>query len=193
MIDFKGKSDKELVKLSLLDSDNFLFLMEKYKEPLKRYIWRISAVTKEEAEDILQEVFIKVYRNLYDYDGEFSFSSWIYRITHNETISCIRKMKVRPQLISVEDDEVGAFVQMLPGDADVENEVKLKELSKIVRRMLANLSEKYRTVLILRYLEDKSYEEISDILQKSIGTVSTLINRAKKQFKDMAIVNKSLL
>ena len=74
MIDFKGKSDKELVKLSLLDSDNFLFLMEKYKEPLKRYIWRISAVTKEEAEDILQEVFIKVYRNLYDYNGEFSFS-----------------------------------------------------------------------------------------------------------------------
>lgn len=193
MIDFKGKSDKELVKLSLLDSDNFLFLMEKYKEPLKRYIWRISSVTKEEAEDILQEVFIKVYRNLYDYNGEFSFSSWIYRITHNETISCIRKMKVRPQLISVDDDEVGAFVQMLPGDADIENEVKLKELSKIVRRMLANLPEKYRTVLILRYLEDKSYEEISDILQKSIGTVSTLINRAKKQFKDMAIGNKSLL
>ncbi|EFK95475.1 RNA polymerase sigma factor sigW (Sigma-W factor) [sediment metagenome] len=87
MIDCKQYSDLDIVKLILSgDIDAYYCLVEMYKDKLLRYIMRITQIYEEEAENILQEVFIKAYKNLYSYDHSFSFSSWIYRITHNMVI-----------------------------------------------------------------------------------------------------------
>ena len=77
-------SDLQLVKLSLKDHQNFRYLVERYEPLLLRYMRRIANVSKEEAEDLLQEIFIKVYKNLNGFDQKLKFSSWIYRIAHNE-------------------------------------------------------------------------------------------------------------
>ncbi|MBL4694829.1 sigma-70 family RNA polymerase sigma factor [Candidatus Gracilibacteria bacterium] len=176
-----SKSDQEIVKLSLEDSDNFLELMNRYEAPLLRYIHRLCRVSEHDAEDILQETFISTYQNLNNYDPQLKFSSWIYRITHNKAISHYRKNK-NPS-ISLDDNEV--LYKKLKSDLDLPTETEQKMEKERIGKILDTLSPKYRDVLVLKFLEDKDYTEISDILKIPMGTVATQINRAKKQLKKL--------
>jgi len=178
------KSDEELVALALKDQDFFACLMERYEPKLTRYIRRISAATQEDAEDLLQEIFVKVYRNLNDFDQSLKFSSWIYRIAHNQVVSQWRKTKTRPQVLKFEADD--DFLKYISTDEDLAADTERRFTGEEVRETINNLDEKYKEVLILKYLEGKDYMEISDILRRPLGTVATLINRAKKQFAKIA-------
>ena len=181
--DWEQKTDIELVELALRDQGYFLHLIRRYERPLTRYIRRISNSSHEDAEDILQEVFIKIYKNLNDFDTNLKFSSWIYRITHNQVISNYRKDKVRPHGSSVElDDELA---NKLASNLDIEREVNIKLLREDINKVINRLEIKYREALVLRYLEEKDYNEISDILKKPIGTVASLVNRGKQKFRDV--------
>ncbi len=175
------KTDEELVALTLQNQDFFSCIVERYEPKLLRYIRRISAATREDAEDLLQEIFVKVYRNLNDFDQSLKFSSWIYRIAHNQVISSWRKTAARPQVLKFEADE--DFLKFVAGDEDLARSVERRFTAEEVRRIINQLDEKYREVLVLKFLEGKDYKEISDILQKPLGTIATLINRAKKQFR----------
>lgn len=184
MRDVKSKLDAEIVKLTLKDDGFFEILAERYERKLFRYIFRISGLCKETIEDLLQDIFIKVYQNLNDYDDQFSFSSWIYRIAHNVTVSHLRSGKKNMKLLSIVDEDFAKnFVEFLPDDTDLPKDFDRKNLSKKVHKALMKLPDKYREVLVLFYLEDKSYKEISDILERSINSISVLINRAKLKLK----------
>lgn len=184
-----GKTDEELVVLTLKDKENYRYLMERYEEKLKRYIVRISGVRKEDAEDILQESFIKAYQNINDFDFDYKFSSWIYRIVHNETFSHLRKRKTRPKVIDSEFSSI--IIDSLRDDLNIEKEMDRRYLTKHLSEIMSELDEKYRTVLTLKYLEDKDYREMSDILKKPMGTVATLLKRAKERLKEKIIKNQS--
>jgi len=174
-------SDKELVKLSLADQSNFLYLVNRYKGPLLGYIRRLTNVSLEDAEDTLQEIFIKVYLNLNGFNDDLKFSSWIYRIAHNQVISNHRKLKARPEgyKVNIED----SVARHLVADIDIEDKVDLKLLRDNIFQILDELDEKYREVLVLKFLEEKNYKEISDIIKKPPGTVASTISKAKKEFK----------
>ena len=177
----QDKTDEELAALSLTDQDYFLCLIKRYETKLLYYIKRITNVSHEDAEDILQETFIKVYLNLNGFDASLKFSSWIYRIAHNEVIDNFRKNKSNRGNINLNGDE--NFIKNLSSDLNLNKELDLKILKTAVRNVLDAMDIKYREVLILKFLEEKDYKEISDILARPMGTVATLINRAKKQFK----------
>ncbi len=176
-----SKTDEELVKMALNNQDSFLYLVERYEKKLLSYIIRISGFSKEDAEDVLQEVFIKVYVNLNSFDDDLKFSSWIYRITHNEVINNYRKKKVRPQSVMDLDDE---FLNNLASDLKTDGHIDQRYLKENVAKVIENLDPKYKEILVLRFWEDKDYSEISDILKKPMGTVATLISRAKKKFQE---------
>ncbi len=184
MVDMKKKSDTEIVKLCLKNDEAFEVLVERYEKKLLRYVMRISSFDFAMAEDVTQDVFVNVYRNLNGYDDEFSFSSWIYRIAHNVTVSYARKMKVRPQVVSVDNESGAEYIDLLPDGVDMAQDLDRKVLQKKVRGALMELPAKYRDVLVLRFLEGKSYSEISDILKRSVNSVSVLINRGKAKLKD---------
>ena len=181
--DCLDKKDTELVKLSLKNSDYFLCIVRKYETPLMRYIRRITNVSLEDAEDLLQETFIKVYTNLNGFDTSLKFSSWIYRIAHNEVISNFRKLKVRPEKINSEIN--GNVLKKIESDLNIEKEIDQKILKEKLNQIINQLDIKYKEVIILKYLENKNYEEISDIIKKPTNTVGTLINRAKKQLNNI--------
>ncbi|KKT94356.1 MAG: RNA polymerase sigma-70 factor, ECF subfamily, partial [Parcubacteria group bacterium GW2011_GWC1_45_14] len=136
-----------------------------------RYIMRISASTREDGEDILQDVFVSAYKNLNGFDPDLKFSSWIYRITHNKVISHYRKTTARPKTVTYEGDN--DLLNILEGESDLVADLEKKYTSGEVMDILSEMDERYREVL-----------EISDILEKPMGTVATLISRAKKQFRE---------
>jgi RNA polymerase sigma-70 factor, ECF subfamily len=176
------KSDEEIVLMALENQADFLYIIKRYKEKLFRYVLRISNLDPEEAEDILQEVFMKVYQNLNDFDHSLKFSSWIYRITHNQVISNHRKIKARPEKAVFDlDDEI---IKNIAAEFNLVKDFDDKILEANISKVLNNLNIKYREVLILKFLEEKSYLEIADIIKKPVGTVGSLINRAKKEFRE---------
>ncbi len=174
-------SDEELVRRTLSDRDEFLHLVERYKARLLSYIRRLTSANQEDAEDILQEVFIKAYLNLNGFKPDLKFSSWIYRITHNQVISQHRKLKARPEgyLTTLED---GA-VRVLMTETDVVSEFDVEMTKGKVAAALVKLPEKYREIIILRFFEDRDYQEISDIMKKPLGTVASLLSKAKQALK----------
>jgi RNA polymerase sigma-70 factor (ECF subfamily) len=176
----EGRTDEELVSLSLKDQEFFYCLLSRFEDKLLRYLFRTFSFSREDAEDVLQESFLKIYKNLNEFDNSFKFSSWAYRIVHNEAVSFLRKAKTKSGQNSYLSDEE---FEKISSDINLEKEVDRKYSKEKIGLILKNLEEKYREVLVLKFLEDKSYEEISDIVKKPVGTVATLINRAKKQFK----------
>lgn len=172
--------DITLVANALKDVNCFSELVERYQKRLFYYIMKITNVRTEDAEDILQEVFLKVYRNLNDFDGRVKFSSWIYRITRNHVISEHRKREVRGQNNFVPIDEI--LLNTLASELSTNTSIDIEYLNKNIHKILDNIDQKYSEVLILKFFEEKSYQEISDIIKKPMGTIATLINRAKKRF-----------
>ena len=168
-------SDQELVKLSLESPYNFAHLMERYQAKLERYLRKISNLSQESIEDLLQEIFIKVYKNLNNYDNDLSFSSWIYRISHNHMIDHIRKEKKKLN-ISLDKNDLALF---LPSKENINKSLEDKDCWENVKKIIENLPDKYKDVLVLRFIEEKSYDEIMDILEKPKGSVATLIKRGK--------------
>ncbi len=185
---YENMPDEQLVRLSLENQDCFYYLIKRYEPKILRYIKRITNISKEESEDILQEIFVKVYRNLNGFNQKLKFSSWIYRIAHNEIINQYRKNKSYSSMISlnIEDDDVNNMAGLFRDSFDIQDNYISRENTEKVREALEELPDKYREILILRYFEDQSYDEISDILRKPAGTVATLINRAKSNFKKIA-------
>lgn len=180
-------SDEDLVKMSLKDKEMFGLLIERYEAKLLRYINRLGIRNPDDKLDVMQEIFIKVYRNLNGFDTSLSFSSWIYRIAHNEAISFYRKTSVRPEGHLVADsDEITTFLSSKEETADVSFDKTIN--SKLVNEAILKIDQKYQEVLVLRFFEHKEYDEISDILQIPIGSVGTLIHRGKKQLA--SVLNK---
>lgn len=185
-----GQKDEEIVKLVLQEPDFFGCLIDRYEKRLFRYIKRVALLGKEDVEDVLQNVFLKVYSNLNDFDTSLSFSSWIYRIAHNESISLLRKNKNAPVIINGEEDD--NFFDNIASDMDVREDLENADTSRAIRDTLQTMDQKYREILILRYLEQKDYNEISDILKISSGTVATHIHRAKTVLKKKLLATNNI-
>lgn len=169
-------SDEMVVK-NVCSSDQELYsvLVARYQEKLLRYVTYLIH-DEQKAKDVVQEAFIKAFINLKGFDTSKKFSSWIYRIAHNEAMNVVKKYQKEVRLpedfeIESEDDMEADFVQ--------------QEMGEEVRAYLSELPVIYAEPLMLRYLEDKTYDEISYILRIPVGTVGTRINRAKKIMKQI--------
>lgn len=181
---FTEFSDLDLVQISLENKDNFYFLMKRYEQRLTRYINRITTVNQDDKDDLLQNIFIKVYRNLNGFNQNLKFSSWIYRIAHNEIVNQYhKKSRSKLFLINISTDDLNNVALIIRDETDISEEFLSQEKVEHVKQVLAKLPLKYQEVLLLHYFEEKSYKEISDILKKPMGTIATLINRAKSKFE----------
>lgn len=172
----KNLSDEAVVEL-VRNEDQELYreIVKRYQAKLLRYA---AYLIRDEAKaaDVVQEAFIKAFINLKGFNLKKKFSSWIYRIVHNETINYLKKHKKE---ISLENNH------WLKSKEDVEADFNRKEARKMLYQSLKKLPLKYRSPLVLFYLEEKSYEEISDVLRIPVGTVGTRINRGKKMMRSI--------
>ncbi len=166
---------------ALRDRNGFTLIVRRYELPVSRYVRRLLGGSGQSAEDVLQDVFLKVYVNLNDYDQTRPFTPWIYRIAHNEAMSFLRKKRAERYVISGEEGML--ILDRVSDGFNIQEEIDRLRLENCVRSAIGNLEPRYRDALVLRYLEDKSYEEISEILELPMGTVATLINRGRKRLR----------
>jgi len=185
-------TDEDLLrKIQKWEKQLFEDLVNRYSQKMYRYLFYYFNFKESIAEDIVQSMFLKLWDKLHKYDNKQRFEPWMYRFAHNFTIDWIRKNK--------NDDRVRAFSTMLKNkddsswnnfedlfvldSVDISSEANQSVVSDIVKEVISKLDEKYRDVVLLYYFEQKSYDEISYILWKSVNGVGTLLSRAKKKLK----------
>lgn len=184
--EYQNKTDEELAQLVIADANALVVLIRRYESRLLSYIKRISGSSIEDAEDILQESFMDAYKHIANFDPSLKFSSWIYRIVHNRTISAYRKKKKEMGDMSIDADD-DAFKRIMAAGDDTSRLADQNLTAEMVKKIMKEMPERDRTVLILAYMEEKTYDEISDILRAPPGTVATWIRRAKQKFQKSAI------
>ncbi|MFZ4793300.1 MAG: RNA polymerase sigma factor [Blastocatellia bacterium] len=170
------------------DETAFQEIVRRYRNQITNYVYRMTS-DYDRAVDIAQETFVRVYMNIDRYQATFSFSTYIYRIAHNLAITELRQRKRRrliplPTFFSDKDSEeleveLPDQRQIMADDAMITEERRLA-----VTKAIASLPEKYRAALVLCDLEEKSYEEISEVLGLPTGTVKSRINRARNLLKE---------
>lgn len=191
---YRRKTDLEACKA--LDDNDLIVIVKtqnaaaygeiffRYQRKLLVYIYHLVG-NMEEAEDILQNVFSKTYKNLDNFDISRKFSSWIYRIAHNESVNCLKRKSKR---YTISWDEVLTSKDKLESasnDERPEEMMEHKEITKKIDSAIERLSPEYREILKMRYFKEYSYEDISKILKKPVNTVGTIINRAKKKLQEV--------
>jgi RNA polymerase sigma-70 factor, ECF subfamily len=159
----------------------FGLLIEQFKDKVFRLALSMLHDASQ-AEDLAQDVFVKIWKNLPGYHGGASLSTWIYVITRNTCLTELKKRALHPT-VSLHQPDMEHAAETFPAlqASDRESGVEMD-----VQAMLAELPQKYRQVITLFYLEQKAYEEVATMLSLPLGTVKTLIFRAKKELLRIA-------
>ena len=163
-------------------------LLARYERPVFSLIFRMVR-DRETAEDLSQETFIKVLNNIDRYSPDFKFSSWLFKIANNLTIDHLRRRRLNtisiegaPDAVTAESARATSIV-IASGDESPLAELESKELGVSIERAIAQLRPEYRACIMLRHVEDRSYEEIAEIVKLPLGTVKTYIHRARHELR----------
>jgi RNA polymerase sigma-70 factor (ECF subfamily) len=179
-------SDANLVSIAGHVEVVFSILIDRHEASMRRFVSRFFVQDADAVEDVLQETFIRMYRFINTYNPNASFRAWLYRIARNEVNRYLRKHKMNAPLSesSLSKGENQRALSM-----DIFEGVKIKNTTDSfdMTTLLNAMNEKYRIVLLLRYYEELSYEEIGDVLKVPAGTVATLVHRAKKELAQTAM------
>jgi RNA polymerase sigma-70 factor (ECF subfamily) len=180
-----GPPDSILIKRALGgDQAAYCRIMERYRGPIFSVVYRMVR-NRLQAEDLVQETFIKAFAALAHFNEEYAFSTWLYKIAINNCIDYFRKKKLATcsleHPITVKDGEIPR--EFADAAASPERTLLAKERARIIEEAIASLPENYRICIVLRHHEDRSYEEISQILHVPLGTVKARIFRAREMLK----------
>jgi len=180
------KKDMEQPKILVLDDDFSLIkrfidgeesifaeLVKRHKDKVRNIIY-LTLTNSDLVDDIAQEVFITIYKNLKNFRFESQFTTWIYRITINKCKDHLRKKNIRKIFLPLKDDDEGPVFENVKDDS---------EIKQIVRNAISKLPDKLRIPIVLKDLEGFSYQEIAESIQCEIGTVKSRIFRGREALK----------
>jgi len=174
--------DSHLIEAALKGDDRaYKRLMAKYHDAIFNFVSRMVH-DREQVDDLTQEAFIKAFSSLKNFNEEFAFSTWLYKIATNNCIDYIRKKKL--QMYSIDkpiESKDSDFTFELPDDsAEADKDLITHQRAAMIQSAINELPEKYQRVIKLRHVEERSYEEIADLLELPIGTVKAHIFRARE-------------
>ena len=163
------------------DSKAYTRLMAKHHDAIFNFIYRMVR-NRQQVEDLTQEAFIKAFASLKNFNDEYAFSTWLYKIATNNSIDFIRKRKLQTYSIDkpIEAKDSDYTFELRDESYEADKELISGQRTKLLESAIKNLPEKYRAVIHMRHVEEKSYEEIADQLKLPIGTVKAHIFRARE-------------
>jgi RNA polymerase sigma-70 factor, ECF subfamily len=178
----RAEEDAVLVRRAIGgDEQAIKGIIKRYKNPVAQIVYKLVR-DRSQLEDLTQEVFIKAFQHLGDFDYEHQFASWLFKITNNHCIDYIRKKKLR--VYSIDDQiktEDGEMSYEIP-DSTYEPDLNLlrEQKSKLIRQAIDSLPKKYREVILLRHREELSYEEIAKKTGLPVNTIKVQLFRARE-------------
>lgn len=175
-----------LTRAQMGDTEAFGMIVDAYQDRLFTLAYRLLSDASE-AQDAVQETFIRIYSHLPRYDGRYAFSTWIYRIATNVCIDRLRQRRAETSLDMMwSDRDEGGYDphERLAGREPTPEEALLSaETSGEIQRALGDLPDAYRAVLVLRYIQELSLQEIGEVLQAPVSTVKTRLHRGREAMK----------
>ena len=189
-LDLANLPDADVVRLAQEGRElAFRELIRRYERPVFSLIYRMVR-DRETAEDLAQDTFIKVLNHVDRYRPEFKFSSWLFKIANNVAIDHLRKRQLEtvsmdgsPHAASAAEAEATSFDVDARGESALD-ELEARELGAAIEVAIARLRPEYRSCIMLRHVEGRSYEEIASLLDLPLGTVKTYIHRARRELRD---------
>ena len=176
-------SDEQLMLLFQGGNENaYIELVNRYKDKLINFIFNYLGDI-ESSEDVVQETMIKLYQKKHYYKEIAKFSTWLYTIAKNLANTELRKRKQRKTTLLSQFSKDDKMYDLPSNDNEVGQEIQTEIVNKIIREAVDQLSEKFKTVITLRDIQQLSYEDISEIIDVPIGTVKSRINRARLQLQ----------
>lgn len=175
--------DRNLIIQCKKYDKNSMTNLFRYYEKYLYYICYSYTQSQQDALDLMQEIYIKVFKNIKYFDEKLPFHPWIRKISINTCLNF--KRGVKNNVISLEKDisEEMTVSDVLVSKENVEDEVMKLEIKQVIKQNLGDIPEKYRIIILLRYYEDLNYNEIAEVLNKPLGTVKTELYRAKALLK----------
>ena len=188
-LDLSNLPDADVVALAQKGRDSaFRELIRRYERPVFSLIYRMVR-DRELAEDLAQDTFIKVMNHIDRYRPEFKLSSWLFKIANNVAIDHLRRRQLAtismdgsPHAVTQDAIEATSFDVTVKQESALE-EIESKELGTAIERAIAHLRPEYRSCIMLRHVEGRSYEEIATTLDLPLGTVKTYIHRARHELR----------
>ena len=189
-LDLSNRPDADVVALAQRGrEDAFRELVRRYERPVFSLIFRMVRDSAT-AEDLAQDTFIKILNHIDKYRPEFKLSSWLFKIANNVAIDFLRRRQVdtismsgSPHAASASEIDATSF-DIASGDESALDEMESKELGSAIERAISRLRPEYRSCILLRHVEGRSYEEIAATLDLPLGTVKTYIHRARHQLRE---------
>src|SRR5689334_19383861 len=190
-LDLANLPDADVVALALEGREAaHRELIRRYERPVFSLVFRMVR-DRELAEDLTQDTFIKVLSHLDKYRSEFKFSSWLFKIANNVAIDHLRRRQLdtvsidgSPHSTTTDMTEATSF-ELPTHDETPLQELEARELGSEIERAISRLRPEYRSCILLRHVEDKSYEEIAATLDLPLGTVKTYIHRARHELREL--------
>ncbi len=177
-----SKKDLELVEqFQHGEIEGFNELVRRYQEKIY-WVCRRIVGTHEDADDVVQDVFVRVYESLTRFRGESEFYTWVYRIATNASLNALRKKRIKE---FVRYDEV--FEELLPGDRRADDDVVKQEYQSILERAIERLPAKQKMVFVMRYYDEMPYEEMAKVLKKSVGGLKANYFHALKKVQEYVL------
>lgn len=183
-------SDHELVARAQQGSEKaYRELLGRYQRPVFSIIYRMIR-DREQAEDLAQETFVRVFNHIDRYDPRYKFSSWIFKIATNLTIDWIRRKELNTVSIDGSRNAVTAeqieatSITIASPDENPEELLVAKQLGEEIEQAIGKLRPEYRAAILLRHVEGREYQEIAEILALPLGTVKTYIHRGRNELRE---------
>jgi RNA polymerase sigma-70 factor, ECF subfamily len=190
ILDLVHATDPELVTFARGGSEGaYRELLERYQRPVFSLVYRMVR-DREQAEDLAQETFVKVFNNIERYDPRYKFSSWIFKIASNLSIDAMRKKELSTVSIdgsrnaSTSEEVEATRITVASRDENPEELLEARQLGEEIERAIGMLRADYRTAILLRHVEGRPYEEIAEIMEIPLGTVKTYIHRARAELRE---------
>jgi RNA polymerase sigma-70 factor (ECF subfamily) len=190
LLELANLPDADVVALAQQGRESaFRELVRRYERPVFSLVYRMVR-DRETSEELSQETFIKVLNHIDRYQPQFKFSSWLFKIANNIAIDHLRRRHIEtvsmdgsPHAASAAEVEATSF-DIVAQDESALDELEAKELGTAIERAIARLRPEYRSCIMLRHVEGRSYEEIAATLDLPLGTVKTYIHRARLELRD---------
>lgn len=185
----RAMDDSDVVSAFLKGEERaFSEIVQRYQTRLLNFVYR-TVGDRERAEDLVQEVFVRVYRHLHRFDRSKKFSTWVYTIASNLAKNELRNRSRNPlvlfQTVQKNWEDEDRPLQFEDPSSRPDDLYRKRHLREVVEKSVAQLPEHHRDVFILRELEGKSYEEIAEITGCNLGTVKSRLNRARTSFAEI--------